>query len=207
MSIPRPRTVDDLEPVTTALNEAAHADRLAWVRSLNAADQKHLFALAEGHAMRSVDLADSEGMVRFPGRNGLLLFSFFAKCFAQLGEEGVGYNDNDFGWLNFAAKRVTGPGHFTFYDSPEVPGEVWIDYRRLPQNRHPEFPPMRSNERGLPSLVYGNMVDILRKVSDHVYIGDSFKNLPRPASAGRPPLLVRIGSLLPTAPFVLCRES
>ncbi len=141
--------------------------------------------------------------MRHIGRNGLDLFNLFEKRFARMGDAIVGYNHNDFGRLASVAARVTGPGHYTAYASPEREGEVWIDYRKPPTVQHPDFPPLQGNEQGLPALVFGNMVDVLRRVSAHVSIGDSFKDFERP---DRPSLLTRVGSKLPTAPFVLCRK-
>lgn len=204
MSIPRPCDVEQLAPITEALEAASHAERVAWVRSLSGREQLALYALAEGSAVTLDELVGEEGqVVRHLGRNGLAAFNLFEKRFARLGDQVVGYNHNEFGALGGLAARVTGPGHYTAYPSPQQPGEIWIDYRKLPTTQHPEFPPLRDNERGLPGLVFGNMVDVLRKVSTGVFIGDSFKDFERP---DRPPLLTRIGSALPTAPFALCRE-
>ncbi len=205
MPIPRPHDVEELPPITEALRRAGHDERVAWVRSLDGREQHALYALAEGQAVTVDELVGEEGqVVRHLGRNGLAGFNLFEKRFSRMGDQIVGYNHNEFGALSSIAARITGPGHYTAYPSPQREGEVWIDYRRLPTVQHPDFPPLRDNEHGLPGLVFGNMVDVLRKVSTHVFIGDSFKDFERP---DRPPLLTRIGSKMPTAPFVLCREA
>lgn len=207
MALPMPREVSTLAPLTAALDEATHDDRLAWIRSLNGKEQYHLFDLAKGGTPVDVsDLHGAEGEVIINhGRNGLALFNRFQKRSALHDGQLVGYNHNGFpSWIAPIASRVVGPGHYVFYPSPDVPGEVWIDYRRIPTSRHPAFPPLVDNESGLRQLVFGNMVDILRRVSDHVFIGDSFKNLPR--QGPKPPLLTRFASrFLATAPFVLCQ--
>jgi hypothetical protein len=201
MTIPKPTDVSSLEPITQALDAASHDERVAWVRSLNGKQQYRLFELAEGRPVKLDELVrGDESMVRHFGRNGLALFNKFEKRFARLGDAVVGYNHNDFGFLGPLMALITGPGHYTAYESGV---EVWIDYRMLPTRQHPDFPPLRDNERGLPALVFGNMVDRMRRVSQHVVIGDAFKNMPR---EDKPPLMARIGSLFPTAPFVLCRE-
>lgn len=198
MSLPRFRDVTDIVALAEALDAATHDARVAWTRSLGQADQKRLYAMAEGRPVTVDELTGEPGEeVRHLGKNGLPVFNHFEKRFARLGDEVVGYNHNH--WL---VALVTGPGHFLTYESPVRPGEIWIDYRRLPTAAHPDAPPLRSNERGLPALVFGNMVDVLRRVSKHVTIGDSFKTFDRPDPV---PLLARIGSALPTAPFVLCR--
>jgi hypothetical protein len=193
-----------LAPITAALDAASPADRRAWVRSLGGAQQKHLYALAQGNPLTVNDLVGAEGEVRIgDGRNGLAMFNKFQKHFSRLGSEVVGYNDSSeiAGFLSPIVGWFNGPGHFLAYDSPLVPGEVWVDYRTVSTNQHPAFPPLLDNDHGTRSLVFGNMVDIVRRVSQHVFIGDAFKNLPRttPMSLG-----CRIGSLFPTAPFAIC---
>ena len=144
-------------------------------------------------------------MVRHYGRNGLALFNLFEKRCVLVDGQRAGYNHNGFpAAVRGLAGRIIGPGHYVFYDAPTVQGEVWIDYRRIPTAQHPDFPPLIDNESGLRQLVYGNMVDILRRVSKHVFIGDAFKNLPREDT---PPLLTRFASkFFATAPFILCQD-
>ena len=176
-------------------------------RSLDGAEQRRLFELAKGGPeLRAEDLHRAEGRVVIHyGRNGLQAFNLFQKRCVLIDGQRAGFNQNEFPRLvSRLATRITGPGHYVFYDSPDVPGEVWIDYRRIPTAQHPDFPKLVDNESGLRQLVYGNMVDIMRRVSTHVIIGDSFKNLPR---TDRPPLLTRLASRFgATAPFVLCQE-
>lgn len=197
MPIPLPQEVTELAPLAAALDAAEHAERLSWIYRLSGAEQRWLYRLAEGGAVHADELV-GEGVTHHLGRNGLAVFNRFQKRFARSGDAVVGYNHNP----GLIAPLV-GPGHFTAVDSPAVPGEVWIDYRHLPAESHPDFPPLRDNERGIPALVFGNMVDVLRRVSAHVTIGNAYKDMPRDDVPG---LLARLGSLLPTAPFVLCRQ-
>jgi hypothetical protein len=199
-----PTDTETLAPITAALDQATPAARVAWARSLNGAQQARLFRLAEGQRCTATDLTDpTGGPVRAPGRNGLAAFHLFAKVFAAHAGVVVGYNDNREQPLAGLVGRVTGPGHFTAYDAPDGSGEVYIDYRRVPTTTHPDFPPLMDNESGLRALVFGDMVDVVRRVSQHVFIGDAFKGrFPRDTPA---PLLCRIGRLLGTAPFVICR--
>lgn len=207
MSIPKPSEVDTLAPLTRALDEATHTDRLAWIRSLNGRQQYRLFDLAKGGPPVAVgDLHGDEGQVIINhGRNGLAFFNRFEKRSSLHDGQLVGYNYTYFpGPIAGLARRVAGPGHYVFYESPVAPGELWIDYRRIPTSRHPAFPPLVDNESGLRQLIFGNMVDVLRRVSTHVFIGDSFKDLPR--EGDKPPLLTRIAARFgATAPFVLCQ--
>jgi len=205
-TIPRPRDCKDLRELSAPLDAADHTARVDWIRSLGGSDQYALYALAAGNPVRVDELVRSEGQViRHYGKNGLLLFNKFEKRFARMPGGVVGYNHNEFPALvRPIASAVTGPGHFVAYDSPEVPGEVWIDYRKVLPDVPGAFPPVIDNEHGLRALVFGDMVDVLRRVSRNVFIGDSFKaRYPRPDTA---PLMARIGGRFPTAPFVLCQE-
>lgn len=207
MDLPKPSTVSDVRTLADALDASTHEVRLSWIRSLGRSEQYALFELARGRPVRVDELVAEPGrVVRHLGKNGLPLFSWFEKRFVRLPDGSVGgYNHNEFGLIAPIAAMVTGPGHFVAVDAPDGAPEVWIDYRRIPAIQHPDFPPLRTNESGLPALVFGDMVDVLRRVSRHVTIGDSFKGkYPRPDAA---PFLARMGAtLFPTAPFVLCQE-
>jgi hypothetical protein len=206
VEIPKPSSVDRLSVLTPLLDAATHLERVRWIRSLDGREQHRLFDLAkEGGPLRASDLYRGEGeVVAHLGRNGLALFNLFQKRCTLIGGELAGYNHNESPrWVRGLLGRVIGPGHYVFYDAPEADREVWIDYRRVPTAQHPAFPALVSNESGLRQLVYGNLVDVLRRVSEHVFIGDSYKNLPR---EDKPPLLTRLASrLAATAPFVLCQ--
>lgn len=204
--IPAVRDTEDIGVLAEALDRATHEDRVAWVRALGARDQRRLYELAKGRGVHVGELVfDGVPQVRHIGKNALPLFNRFEKRVARVESSVVGYNATDFPRpFRGVASWITGPGLFTAYDSPEVEGEVWIDYRMLPSRAAPGFPPLQSNERGLPALVFGDMVDVLRRVSHHVVVGDAFKaRFPRP---DRPPLLARVGAFLPTASFVMCQE-
>lgn len=205
--IPLPTAAPSREAIALALDRATPADRIAWVRSLGARQQRRLYAMCAGSPVEVDELVrDGVVYVRHIGKNALPMFHHFEKRMTRHERQVVGYNETAFpAPFRTIASWVTGPGHFTAYPSPEVPGEVWFDYRRVPEHRAEGFPPLQSNERGLPALVFGDMVDVVRRVSEHVVVGDAFKGrFPR---ADRPPLLVRVGRLLPTASFVMCQEA
>lgn len=207
MSLPLPSTLSSVDGLAAQLDAATHDERVSWVRSLGRREQYALFELCRGRPCRVDEFVAEPGrVVRHYGKNGLPLFSWFEKRFVRLPDGTVGgFNHNDFGWLHPLVSFVTGPGHYVAVDSPEGNGEVWVDYRRIPAAQHPEFPPLVGNESGLPALVFGDMVDVLRRVSRHVTIGDSFKaKYPRDTPA---PFLAWIGAtFFATAPFVLCQE-
>jgi hypothetical protein len=169
--IPLPLLVDNLTSLARALDAASPDQRVNWMRGLGGRQLRAMYGLARGSLLRAEELTNSDGSVATcEGRNALPLFCFFQKRFARSGEEIVGYNHNS-RWM----MSLVGPGHFVAYDSPDVPGEVWIDYRALPKVAHPQMPPLLPNENGLGArLTYAGMVDVVRRVSEHVFIGDSF---------------------------------
>lgn len=203
MALPdAPSRYEDLTSLSKALDACSHEQRMAWVYRLDEPEQRVLYDLALGQNLSVDDLtAGEKQVVVHAGRNGLALFNRFEKHIALLGDEVVGYNNNDdiAGPFSFLLKRLIGPGHFIAYNGPD--SDVWIDYRRIPTRRHPAFPPLIDNDHGTRALVFGNMVDKLRRVSTHVCIGDSLKNLSRPRT-----LMSRIGSKFPTATFVVVRR-
>ena len=207
VDIPKPSAVDHVRVITPLLDAATHEQRVSWIRSLDGREQYRLFDLArDGAPLRAADLhrGDREVVVHW-GRNGLAAFNLFQKRCTIIDGQYAGYNHSEApASIRGLVTWITGPGHYVFYDAPEADGEVWIDYRRIATQRHPSFPALIGNEGGLRQLVYGNLVDVMRRVSTHVFIGDSFKNMPRD---DKPPLLTRIASRLgATAPFVLCQE-
>ena len=148
------------------------------MRSLGKTEQRRLWDAVDG--FRPVTLADivprtveTSREVRHFGKNSLALFTRFEKRFLRPeGQDPAapaelhGYNFQESGLGTW----FSGPGYFVAVASPDRP-EVQIDYRRLPAVRPEGWPPIRSNERGGARLVYGFMVDTLRRVSEHVTIG------------------------------------
>lgn len=181
-------------PLAKMLDELSHADRVGVVRSLGRSEQRRLWEAVDGFApVRLNELVPPEvpdlTQVRHFGKNTLPVFTHFEKRFCRPPEldpqepsELAGYNFQ-------TLSSVTGPGYFVAVPSPDRE-EVLIDYRRLPAQHDPSWPDLRSNEKGLSRLVYGFMVDTLRRVSRDVTIGSA-------ARGGK-----ELGSW-----FVLCRES
>ncbi|MEZ4321969.1 MAG: hypothetical protein R3F61_31145 [Myxococcota bacterium] len=203
-AIPLPSAVGSLADLSGRLDNATHAERLAWAYTLDQAEQLKLYDLARGTTITVDDVVLPDGAVFIhSGKNGLPVMNRFEKRFARLGDEIVGYNHQPTlgGPFNFIAKRITGPGHYTAYNSPDGDGGIWIDYRRIPSRRHPEFPALIDNDHGLRALIFGNMVDVVRRASRDVLIGNAFKNKGRAKT-----FLSRFGSRFPTAPFVLVQN-
>jgi len=167
--------------------------RTAAVRGLSRRGQRALFEKVRGFApvllqeLVPPGRADLE-TVRHLGRNTLPAFTLFEKHFCRLPGATRAAPELLAGWNCQAISRLTGPGYFVAVADPARP-EVLVDYRRLPASRPPDWPPIRGNESGLARLVYGFMVDTLRRVSRDVTIGSAAKH-------GKP-----LGSF-----FVLSRE-
>jgi hypothetical protein len=196
--IPLPALVDRLEPLASALDGVSHEARVNFVRGLGWRQLGAMWEHAKETELKAADLlhapADAPVVTICEGKNALPVFSWFQKRFARVGDEIVGYNHNS----AFVTWWV-GPGHFVAYDAPDKPGEVWIDYRTLPKERHPEFPELASNDRGLfPRATYGGMVDKLRRVSRSVVIGDSFLG-----DRQEKPKYVKFALVIPESPVVV----
>jgi hypothetical protein len=169
-----------MKELASLLDGLSHDERVAWVRSLGRRDQRRLYEAAEGFL--PLGLADlvppgrpDAATVRHFGKNTLPAFTWFEKRFARPAGQDPrapaelhGFNFQALSWL-------TGPGYYVARADPARP-EVLIDYREIPAVAPAGWPPLRSNEGGLGRLVYGNMVDRLRRVSEHVTIGSAAKN-------------------------------
>ena len=180
--------------VARLLDGLAPDSRVAAVRALGRAEQRSLFAAVAGFLpLRLADLVPPEAAalapVRHFGRNTLPAFTLFEKRFCRPPGADPAKPGELWGYNHQALAALTGPGYFVAHEDPARP-EVWVDYTRVPPSAVPGWPPVRSNERGLSRLVYGFMIDTLRRVSEHVTIGSA-------ARRGR-----ELGSW-----FVLCREA
>ncbi len=181
----------DITAIEGHLNTLDPSSRVDEVRSLGRAEQAALFDAAKGH--RSVSLDDlvpasrgpMEEVVHF-GKNSLPAFNHFAKVFVRpeaSAPELWGYNR-----AGGFVETVVGPGYFVAYPH-EVPGEVLVDYLRVPPSRPGHWPEILPNSARLSVVVYNGTQDILRGVSEHVTIG-------RATKAGKPM----------SAWFALCRS-
>ena len=180
--------------VRALLDGMSHAERVRAVRGLGRAEQRRLYESVDGFAtVRLVDLVPAAvgdlETVRHFGKNTLPLFTHFEKRFCRPAGEDPEKPSALYGFNFQAMSRVTGPGYFVARNDETRP-EVLIDYREVPPEPPAGWPEVRGNDRGPGRLVYGGMVDTLRRVSEHVTIGSA-------ARGGRD-----LGSW-----FVLCREA
>ena len=181
----------DMGAIEAHLDSIRGEERVFEIRSLGRAHQARLFDAAEGHKAISLDdivPADRAAMeeVIHHGKNSLPAFSHFAKVFVrpERGSSEVwGYNR-----AGGFVETVVGPGYFVAYPH-EVPGEVLVDYLRLPPQHPSHWPNILPNSARLSRVVYNGTQDVLRGVSKHVTIG-------RATKAGKPM----------SAWFTLCRH-
>ncbi|HET8932424.1 MAG TPA: hypothetical protein VFN67_03245 [Polyangiales bacterium] len=165
----------------------SHAERLLALQGMERAQFPLLFATVDGFARMTLRDLVPEGAgplqaVRHVGRNSLPLFSSFEKRFYRLDTTAA------VGGANFqSTSAFTGPGYFTALPSA-AGGEVVIDYNQIPNAAPAGWPELSDNRHGIGRLVYGGMIDTLRRVSQHISIGAAQRQ-------GHPP----------SAYFVLCR--
>lgn len=156
---------------------AAHLDRLdaaarlAECRALSGKEQKRLWEVCAGApAFTAEDLVPSslgEGkQVIWGGKNSLAMFQIFEKRFIRHEGQLVGYNKQSTSWL-------TGPGYFVMVPSPHAANEMRVDYTQVPKTTPAGWPEVKPNDRGFSNLVYKNLYDYLRRVSQHVCIGSA----------------------------------
>jgi hypothetical protein len=187
----------DLPRLAEVLDGFGHEGRLRAVMHWNRAMLAALYeALAGFRPIAAADFVPAGTPPRTPiihhGKNSLPLFSHFQKrfCRGDGAEEDVLWGYNEQTWGSF-----TGPGYFTAR-AEGGPGEVVIDYRKLPPGKPDAWPPIEPNESRLGRFVYAGMVDRLRGLSTHVTLGRAFRARSGEAAAATPM----------DAWFALCRE-
>ena len=165
----------DRTGIAAYLDALPPGERLDAIRSLaGPARQRRLWtAVADAPRVTLDDLvpADTAPLreVVFEGKNSLPAFTLFQKRFCRPptgSDELWGYNHQSLGWL-------TGPGYFVVHDDR---AGAAIDYREVPPGKPPAWPEIKSNACGVSRLVYGGMVDYLRRVSRDVFIGAATRN-------------------------------
>lgn len=172
----RESTIKNVD-IARFLDDLSSEDRVSAIRSIGAKEQHKLYDAADGFApvrlteLVSVDVPDL-GTVRHYGKNSLPLFSEFEKRFSRPPGQDPGKPAELMGFNFQTMSPITGPGYFMATED-EQRGEVLVDYRRLPDCHPTDWPEIRSNEKGIGRLVYGFMVDTLRRVSEHVTIGSA----------------------------------
>ena len=167
--IPLPSLSDSLAPVEAALEAHTHDERLNWTRGLGKKEFVALWALSEGRTVALAEMHGAEGeVVIHHGQNSLPAFSSFQKRVVKRGNVIQGYNHHSMSWL-------VGPGHFLVKEADTPFPGAHFSYLETARDVPPEFPALKPNDAGLSTLVYGHMIDYLRRVSPHVVIGWAWK--------------------------------
>ena len=142
------------------------SDRVNWMRGLGKKELVALWNLADGRDVPLAYLHGAEGeVIIHEGQNSLLAFNRFQKRVMLRGGRVQGYNEQAMAWL-------TGPGHF-YCQAGE--GAAYFDYTVNVADAPEVFPPVKPNDAGLSKLVYGGMIDKLRRVSERSVIGAAFR--------------------------------
>ncbi len=169
--------------VAAFLDGLSHAERVDAIRGTARKDQRKLYEAARGFAPvvleELVPAGVGEGKeVRHFGKNTLPAFTHFEKRFCRPAGQDAAHPEQLWGFNFQTMQPVTGPGYFIARPAPDEPAapEVWVDYYQVPPEAPAGWPPVKSNDRGLARLVYGSMIDTLRRVSEHVTIGSAAKN-------------------------------
>ncbi len=159
------------------LDSLDHAERVEAIAALQGARvQRRLYeAVRDAPRVTLADLVPPDapplGQVVFEGKNSLPVFTRFQKRFCRPPDAGAG--DRLWGYNHQALAWLTGPGYFVVHDDARGAG---LDYREVP-DRHPSgWPAVRGNDRGVARLVYGDMVDYMRRVSRDVFIGSAYRH-------------------------------
>ena len=153
----------------TRAEVAAHLDaldaqtRIAECVVLTKKQQSRLWKIASADPGQVQNLVSMEGTAVFAGRNSLPLFSRFEKRFGRHAGAVIGYNEHRLSWL-------TGPGYFTV---AAAPSGFRFDYRAVPAEAPPGWPPIRPNTQGFARSVYGDLVDEVVWVARDVLIGSA----------------------------------
>lgn len=185
----------DMGAIAAYLDALDPATRKAEALSLRRPEQRRLFDAANG--FRGLTLEDAVPAsqaamleVVHHGRNTLVPpVEYFAKVMVR--PDGREANSGEIWGYNRGAawqETIVGPGYFVLH-LHSVPGELLVNYLRVPPRKPPYWPEILDNSERLSRFVYNGTQDVLRGVSKHVTIGRAQKS----------------GAWLP-AWFVLCRE-
>ena len=170
------RGAADMNGLSAWLDGLSNEERSSEILTLGKSAQRTLWKLCSGRDVSIEDMVPSTTPILQPvrhiGKNSLPVFSRFEKRFCRISADPnllVGYNEGP-------TRPYVGPGYFTTRLSDEKErGTTVIDYTLIRTEKVEEWPDIKPNTKGLCKVVYGEMLDYLRKVSTHVTIGKAWK--------------------------------
>jgi hypothetical protein len=171
-------TPPDANAIAEHLDGLPFSERMAAIAGVGGPElQRRLYAATVGRPRVTLDdlvRADAPPLREFifEGKNSLPVFTRFQKRFCR--PPGTNGDPELWGYNHAAVGRLVGPGYFVVH--PEWPGGVAIDYRRVPNEQPPGWPPVQRNDVGVSRLVYMDMVDLLRRVAKDVFIGSAHRD-------------------------------
>lgn len=166
----------DIDRLAEILDGLGHEGRVHTMRTWN---KKRMAALYEACAGRPITIEQVVPASIGPNvevihdlRNTLPFFTDAEKRFARTDSGGIGGYNRQHG-----IARVSEPGYFGVRQGEgEHANELVIDYGKVPSSKPASWPAIEPNDKGfLNGIVWGGMVDYLRKVSQHVSIGFATK--------------------------------
>jgi hypothetical protein len=164
-----------IERLSSTLDRMTPEMRLETVLSIKPDEQRMLWDLFAGKTVSFEHFVPSGTpplrSVICHGRNTLPVAKFFQKRFyreSESAERLAGYNHQ-------RLAPLTGPGYFIVRPDDGDGGGVLIDYNHVPDKPPTGGPAITKNDSGIGRLVYGGMIDRLRRVSEHVVIGRAFR--------------------------------
>jgi hypothetical protein len=161
-----PTLAADLATVRAQLAALTADEQANWMHGLPKRDMAKLWEGGEPLTLAEMTAADGE-IVRHEGQNDLLPgFDRFEKHIVARAGDVQGINVQSFSWL-------VGPGHFTVRQEGE---EVWFDYTRIAASVPVGWPALVPNDKGLSTLVYGHMIDRVRRVVPNMVVGRVFRH-------------------------------
>jgi len=170
-----------IEDIAQYLDKLNATERLSEIRSLKKKKQKILYEIAASAPDLDLDYfvptSNSLQEVIHSGKNTLPVFTLFQKRFCRSNDG----SNRIFGYNHGSTTNWIGPGYFiakTTKGNPdwESKGSVVIDYYEVPDAEVvATWPQIKPNDAGLQKLVYNQMHDFMRRVSEHVSIGVAYQ--------------------------------
>lgn len=168
----------DLDKLSEVLDGLGHEGRVHTTRTWTKKQMAAIFEACKGRPI-SLDLLVPPSVgarveVIHDLRNTLPLFTHAEKRFARLEDDVAamcGYN------AQHGLARASEPGYFTVREgADDHANELVIDYGQVPKTKPDAWPEIEANDKGfLNPIVWGGMVDYLRRISEHVSIGAATK--------------------------------